>query len=380
MIKLNSKTESEFVLGKIERIEITMVKLPLVKPFVTRTSAKTSKEALLLEISANDVTGWGECVADPDPFYSPETTITVYHIIKDFLGPCLEKGMTLTEVEKCFQRIRGNRMAKATVENALLDLLARQQGLPLHRFLGFPARKIMSGISIGLQNSLQQLLAAVEDARAKKYHRIKMKIKRGQDIEWVRAVRERFPDIALMVDANGDYRLEDTSHLRQLDEFNLMMIEQPFSFSDIYHHSILQRSLKTPLCLDESIRCLDDAETSIALHSCRIINIKQGRVGGLLESLRIAHLAAEHRVGAWSGGMHETGIGRAVNIHLQADKNFNLPGDTSETCRYFDEDIVEPSVVLDQDGFIDIPSGSGIGVKVLPEVLAKYTIHKEKIK
>jgi O-succinylbenzoate synthase len=197
----------------------------------------------------------------------------------------------------------------------------------------------------------------------------------------VRTVREKFPDIMLMVDANGDYQLTDAAEgLQQLDAFNLMMIEQPLSYFDIYQHSILQRALKTPLCLDESIHSLDDAAAAIALGSCRILNIKQGRVGGLLEARRMARLAADHDIGVWSGGMDETGIGRAVNIHLQADKNFNLPGDTSETSRYFHEDIVEPPVVLDSNGFIDIPAGSGSGVKILPKILSKYTIHQERIK
>jgi O-succinylbenzoate synthase len=266
------------------------------------------------------------------------------------------------------------------VENALIDLLARQNNVPLHQFLGFPARKIMSGISIGLQNTIGDLIAAVAEACTKKYHRIKIKIKRGQDVEWIRAVREHFPEIMLMVDANGDYQLTDMAHLQQLDKFNLMMIEQPLSYFDIYQHSILQHDLTTPLCLDESIHSLDDAAAAIALGSCRILNIKQGRVGGLLESRRMARFAAEHDIGVWSGGMDETGIGRAVNIQLQADKNFNLPGDTSETSRYFHEDIVEPPVVLDSNGFIDIPAGNGIGVRILPKILSKYTIHQEKIK
>jgi O-succinylbenzoate synthase len=379
MNKVNNPLVAQSLIGNIERIDLITVKLPFVKPFATSTYTWTAKEALLLKITADDFTGWGECVADPDPFYSPETTVTARHIIKDFLMPGIERGITLADVEKRFRHIRGHGMAKATVENALLDLLAKQQGFPLYQFLGFPPRKIMSGISIGLQDSINDLIAAVEEAVAKKYQRIKMKIKRGQDIEWVRAVRERFPDIHLMVDANGDYQLDDTARLQQLDAYNLMMIEQPLSYFDIYQHSVLQRSLKTPLCLDESIHGLDDAAAAIALGSCRILNIKQGRVGGLLESMRIARLAADHNIGVWSGGMDETGIGRAVNIHLQADKNFNLPGDTSETSRYFHEDIVEPSVVLDSDGFISIPAGSGIGVKVLPGVLSKYTIHEEKI-
>ncbi len=370
---------AEAKIGKIERMDLLIIKMPFVQPFSISSATWAYKEALLLKISADGITAWGECVADPDPFYSSETVGTARHIIKEFLLPLVKPEITLGELDNRFRQVRGHEMAKAAVENALIDLFAKRNELPLHEFLGWPRKRIMSGISIGLQNTIPELLSSVDEAVTKKYHRIKMKIKRGQDIEWVRAVRERFPHIMLMVDANGDYRLEDTTHLQQLDAFNLMMIEQPLSYSDIYQHSILQKSLKTPLCLDESIHNLQDAETALALGSCRIINIKQGRVGGLQEAVRIAQFAAANGIGVWSGGMDETGIGRAVNIHLQAANGFNLPGDTSETSRYFLEDIVEPPVVLDADGFIEIPQGAGIGVKVLSDRLLKYLVHAEKV-
>ncbi len=366
-------------IGKIDRIDLIVVRLPFVKPFATSTYTWSCKEALLLKLQADGIMAWGECVADPDPFYSEETTSTARHIIKDFLFPLVKPDLTLGEIDKRFRHVRGHGMAKATVENALIDLISKQEGVPLHQWLGYPRKKIMSGISIGLQDTLAELMAAIEEAIAKKYHRIKMKIKHGKDVDWVRAVRNRFPDVRLMVDANGDYGLGDADHLRQLDAFNLMMIEQPLSYSDIYQHSILQGQLSTPLCLDESIHSVDDAAAAIALGSCRIINIKQGRVGGLMESMRIAQYASQHGIGVWSGGMDETGIGRAVNMHLQTVEGFNLPGDTSETSRYFNEDIVEPPVLLDAEGFIDLPAGSGIGVKIIPEMLSKYTIHEEKL-
>jgi O-succinylbenzoate synthase len=369
----------EATIGKIEHIDLVVVKLPFVVPFGTSVYTWTHKEALLLKLESGGITAWGECVADPDPFYFYETTRTARHIIKDFLLPFLEPGIGLAELETRFRRVRGHGMAKATIENALINLIATQKGLPLHEFLGWPAKKIMSGISIGLKESPAELIAAVEAAVAKKYHRIKMKVKKGQDIEWVRAVRERFPDIRLMVDANGDYTLKDVEHLRKLDAFNLMMIEQPLSYNDIYQHSILQTELKTAICLDESIHNLADAATAIALGSCRVINIKQGRVGGLMESMRIARYAADHGIDAWSGGMDETGIGRAVNIHLQTAEGFSLPGDTSETSIYFDEDIVEPSVVLDHEGYIQIPGGPGIGVRVIGDRLVKRCIHLERL-
>jgi o-succinylbenzoate synthase len=366
--------------GKLDHIDLVVVRLPFVAPFGTSVYTWTHKEALLLKLESGGVTAWGECVADPDPFYFYETTGTARHIIKDFLLPLVEPGITLGELETRFRHVRGHGMAKATIENALINLIATQKGIPLYALLGRPAKKIMSGISIGLKDSATELVAAVEKAVAKKYHRIKMKVKKGQDIERIRAVRERFPDIQLMVDANGDYTLQDAAHLRQFDAFDLMMIEQPLSYNDIYQHSILQKEIQTAVCLDESIHGLADAATAIALGACRIINIKQGRVGGLMESMRIARYAADHGIDAWSGGMDETGIGRAVNIHLQTAEGFSLPGDTSETSIYFDEDIVEPGVVLDPDGYIQIPSGPGIGVRVIANRLMKRCIHLERLR
>jgi len=364
---------------KLDRIDLVTVKLPFVAPFGTSVYVWTDKEALLLRLVSGGVTAWSECVSDPDPFYFYETNGTVRHILTDFLLPLVETGLPLGELWARFRHVRGHGMAKATVENGLLILIALQQGLPLHELLGFPARKIMSGLSIGLKESPAQLLAAVERAVDRGYHRIKMKIKKGQDVEWVRAVRARFPKIRLMVDANGDYAMADLDHLRRLDEFDLMMIEQPLSYNDIYEHSLLQKAVKTPICLDESIHSLADASTALALGACRIINIKQGRVGGLGESIRIARACAERGVGVWSGGMDETGIGRAVNIHLQTAAGFNLPGDTSETSNYFDEDIVEPPVVLDAEGFIAIPPGPGLGVTVVAERILKRAVSWERL-
>jgi o-succinylbenzoate synthase len=374
-----SRLERE-ILPMVDRIDLVTVKLPFVAPFGTSVYVWTDKEALLMRLESGGLAVWSECVSDPDPFYFYETNGTVRHILKDFLLPLVEPGITLAEMETRFRRVRGHGMAKATIENGLIVLLAAAAGVPLHEFLGRPAKKIPSGISIGLKETQADLLAAVERAVARKYHRIKMKIKRGQDVDWVRAVRERFPSIRLMADANGDYSLADADHLKRLDEFDLMMIEQPLSYNDIHQHSLLQRQIRTAICLDESIHGLGDAETAVALGACRIINIKQGRVGGLMESMRIAAFAAEHGIDVWSGGMDETGIGRAVNIHLQTAAGFTLPGDTSETAVYFDEDIVEPGVVLDADGMIDIPAGPGLGVEVIPERLIKRAIHWERIR
>ena len=364
----------------VERVDLLLVRLPFVHPFSISSATWTCKEALVLRVEAGGSVGWGECVADPDPFYAAETTTSARHIVSEFLLPLVEPGLTFGELDARFAHVRGNRMAKATVENALVDLAAKRKGAPLHDLLGGPRKRIPSGISIGLQESPEALVNEVADAVARGYHRVKMKIRKGKDVDYVAAVRERFPDIPLMADANGDYRLEDAAHLALLDAFGLTMIEQPLSYSDFYEHAALQKELATPLCLDESIHDLADAKAAIALGGCRILNLKQGRVGGLLESTRILRHAAACGVPVWSGGMDETGIGRAVNIHLQTLDGFTLPGDTSETSRYFHEDLVEPPVVLDADGFIEVPRGAGIGVEVVPERLERLTLRSERLK
>jgi len=366
-------------LGHIERIELLTVSLPFVAPFGTSVATWTCKEALLVRLEDKGITAWGECVADPDPYYAAETTVSAAFIIKNFLLPELKPELSLAGLLRRWGRVRGNEMARAALENALLDLLAKRRGVPLHALLGFAATRVMSGISIGLQESIPALLDKVQEAVASGYHRVKMKIGRGHDVEWVKAVRERFPALALMADANGDYSLEDSGLLARLDEFALTMIEQPLSYHDIYQHSLLQARLKTPLCLDESLHSVDDAAAAIALKSCRVINIKQGRVGGVLAAAKMARLCASNGIPAWSGGMDETGIGRALNIQLQAAPGFILPGDTSETSRYFHEDIVEPGVFLAGDGFIEIPPGPGSGVEVVPERLERYLLHREQV-
>ncbi|MGZ5499289.1 MAG: o-succinylbenzoate synthase [Candidatus Aminicenantales bacterium] len=364
---------------KLDRVDLVTVKLPFVAPFGTSVHVWTDKEAMLMRLESDGLAVWSECVSDPDPFYFYETNDTARHIIKDFLLPLVESGIPLGELEERFRRVRGHGMAKATIENGLLILLSLQRGVPLHGLLGFPAKKIMSGLSIGLKETPADLLAVVERAVAKGYHRVKMKVKKGQDVDWIRAVRDRFPKLPLMADANGDYSLSDMAHLRRFDEFKLMMIEQPLSYSDIYEHSLLQKEMATAICLDESIHSPADAATAIALGACRIINIKQGRVGGLMESMRIAAFCAAHSIDVWSGGMDETGIGRAVNIHLQTAPGFTLPGDTSETSNYFDEDIADPPVVLDAGGFIDIPEGPGLGVTVVAERILKRAVRWERL-
>jgi len=366
---------------KVDGLDLYIVNIPLIKPFETSFGIETHKEALLIKLTAAGVSGWGECVASPAPYYSYETNQTAYHIIKDFLVPLVEnkKNFSASEVIASFARIRGHHMAKAAVENALLDLSAQQKDVPLYELIGGTHKKIMSGISIGIKSEPAELLEFIRQAVARKYHRVKMKIKRGKDIEFIRAVRKDFPALKLMVDANSDYTMADKDVLKSFDEFDLMMIEQPLDHDDMYFHSLLQREMRTPVCLDESIKRLQDAKSAVQLGSCRVINIKQGRVGGILESNKIRQFCLENNIAVWSGGMLETGIGRAFNIHLQTLDGFVLPGDTSETSRYFAEDIVDRPVVLDPAGYIDIPEGKGIGVEVLTEKLDRFKIYHEKL-
>lgn len=375
------RTAPDLTIKKIDSISLFLVRLPLRQPFTTSFGTDIHKDALLVSIQGNDCQGWGECVASPDPYYSYETNATAMVIIKKYLTPMIRtrQNHPINDLLGPFKTIRGHHMAKAAVENALLDLAARQSGRSLYELIGGKPKKIMSGISIGIQEDLPVLLNIIGDAHKKKYHRIKIKIKKGKDIDILKGVRGVFPDIPLMVDANADYSIEDLEVLKQFDEFDLMMIEQPLGHDDLYFHSLVQRELKTPICLDESIKNLDDAKAAVEMKSCRVINIKQGRVGGIVAARDIQQHCLENCISCWSGGMLETGIGRAFNLHLQTLPGFSLPGDTSETSRYFHEDIVDKPVVLDENGFIDLPQGPGTGVEVVAEKLKQFTIFSENI-
>jgi O-succinylbenzoate synthase len=373
--------DSEPKLDPISRVDVFIIRLPLGRPFTTSFGTETHKEALLIKLSSSESYGWGECVASPAPYYSYETNDTALWVMKHFLIPILKTGRdhSIKGILNQFKQIRGHYMAKATVENALLDLQARRQNRALYEIINGKHRQIMSGISIGIKDSIEELLQAIEQATDRGYHRIKIKIKRNLEMDIIGAVRHGFPSIKLMADANADYTINDLELLKQLDPFDLMMIEQPLEYDDLYFHSQLQRKIKTPICLDESIKNLNDAKAARELNSCRIINIKQGRVGGILSARLIQEYCLNRNIDCWSGGMLETGIGRAFNLHLQTLPGFTLPGDTSETSRYFHEDIVDKPVVLNKDGFIDIPTGPGTGVEVIPEKLKKFTIFSEQI-
>lgn len=365
---------------RLDRIEVRRIHLPLLHPFETSFGRTTEKQFLLLAVSAEGLTGYGECVADADPFYLPETLGTALHILKDFLVP-LAFQLDIShprDVLPAFARVRGHQMAKAALEMAVWDLWARRQGVPLYRLLGGRGGAIGAGVSIGLQPDEAALLAKVETEQAAGYRRLKIKIKPGRDLALVEAVRRRFPDLALMVDANSAYTLADAGPLRELDRYRLMMIEQPLAWDDMVDHATLQGQLETPICLDESIRSADDARRALDLGACRIINIKAGRVGGLAESLAVHDLCRARGIPVWCGGMLESGIGRLANVHLQTLPGFTLPGDTSASARYFAEDLIDPPVEVRPDGTIAVPEAPGLGHTLVWPRIERATVFREE--
>ena len=360
---------------RIDRLEARLLRLPLVHFFETSFGRIHEKEFLLVTLDGGGERGFGECVAEHDPYYSSETNDTCWQIITEFLAPRV-LGVTFDhprDVFPAFKAVRGHNMAKAAVEMAAWDLYARQHGTPLSRVLGGTRAEIVSGVSIGIQDSLEQLEQKVERELAAGYRRIKIKIKPGWDVEAVERVRARFGDIPLMADANAAYTLADADHLRRLDHFNLMMIEQPLDYDDITDHARLQAQLTTPICLDESIHSVRAAEDAIRQHACRIINIKPGRVGGHRESIRLHDVCQAHGIPVWHGGMLESGIGRAHNVHLSTLANFTLPGDVAASKRYFNPDLIDPPIEVSSRGTIAVPTGPGIGVTHVPERLDAAT-------
>jgi o-succinylbenzoate synthase len=332
-------------------------------PFETSFGTSELRRILLVEADVDGILGWGESTAGENPFYSYETVETAWHIIRDYLWP-LVRGREITaasEVWDSFAPVRGHNMAKAALETALWDAEAKQRNLPLAKLLGGAREEIPCGVSIGIQPALDSLIAKVDQALSAGYQRIKIKIKPGLDIEPVRALRERFPRVRLMADANSAYRIEEAPLLKRLDAFHLMMIEQPLGWDDIFSHAQLQRQLETPICLDECIHDVEHARAAIELSACRIINIKLGRVGGHTSARRVHDLCQAKSVPVWCGGMLESGIGRAHNIAMSSLANFSLPGDVSASRRYWDKDIIEPEVEVSSQGTIRVPSAPGIG-------------------
>ena len=365
----------------IDRLELRLLKLPLVHFFETSFGRIHDKHFILVRVFGDGVVGYGECVAEQDPYYSAETNETCWHIIRDFIAPRVI-GAQFTHPRELFpalKAIRGHNMAKAAVEMAAWDLFARQQGVPLCRALGGTRDRIASGVSVGIQDSLDQLADTVERELASGYRRIKIKIKPGWDVAAVERLRTRFGAVALMVDANAAYTMQDADRLAALDAFDLMMIEQPLDYDDIADHACLQRRLTTPICLDESIKTVAAAREAIAAHACRIINIKPGRVGGFAESIRLHDLCAEHGIPVWHGGMLESGVGRAANVHLATLPNFSLPGDIAASKRYFIPDLIEPGIDVGRDGTIAVPQAPGLGVEIREERIAAATLRSETL-
>jgi O-succinylbenzoate synthase len=360
---------------RIDHVDLRIVRLPLLRPFQTSTSRKDHLDHILVRVVADGSVGWGECASPSDPYYCPETTETCWHILRDFLIPRVlgREWSTIDELVAFFGPIKGNRFARAGLETACWDALARSQGQPLHSMLGGTRSEILSGVSLGIEENVQTLLELVGAYLNEGYRRIKLKIAPGWDVDVVRRVREGYPATALQVDANSAYTLADTPTLKQLDDFDLILIEQPLAHDDIIDHARLQAELKTSLCLDESIHSADDARKAIDLGACRVINIKVSRLGGLLEARRVHDFCFSRGVPVWCGGMHEFGIGRAANVAIASLPGFTLPGDVSGSDKYYSEDIVKPPIRA-QRGAIELTNDPGLGVEPVFERIEARTL------
>jgi O-succinylbenzoate synthase len=367
----------------LETLELVEIGLPLKAPFETSFGTTHERRILIVRVTDTDgAVGYGECTAPEAPFYNHECIETAWIVIARFIAPMIANGRVhcANDVSRALAPIRGNRMAIGGVEAAVWDLEAKIAAQPLWRHLGGTRREINCGVSIGLQRSVEVLLEKVRHEVASGYQRIKLKIKPGQDIELVKAVRQEFPEILLSVDANSAYRLErDVELLKKLDEYDLLMIEQPLAAGDLLDHSKLQRQLSTPICLDESITSLADAKHAIELGACGIINIKLGRVGGHLEAKAIEEHAMRHDIPVWCGGMLESGVGRAHNIAMSTLPGFTLPGDVSASARYWHEDIIDPPVSVSDKGTIVVPDSPGIGFSVNWERISTLTDRHEAL-
>jgi O-succinylbenzoate synthase len=361
---------------KIESVELHHVELPFLHPFESSRGIAFNKTCIIISVHSEGITGYGECAAEAGPWYSEETVATAWHILEEFLIPqVIGKDMnSIEEVMQKFSPVRGNRMAKAGLESAFWDLFAKANSVSLSKMMGGVRDKIPVGVSIGIQSSINKLLEVTEKHLSEGYKRIKLKIKPGCDVDVVKAVRERWQDILLQVDANSAYTLEQIQIFRELDQFNLLLIEQPLHYADIMEHSKLQALIKTPVCLDESIYSFEQAKLALKLNACKVINIKPGRVGGFTNAIKIHDLCNEKGIPVWCGGMFETNIGRAGNTALASLSNFTLPGDISASARYFKEDIAVPDFVLNSDSTLTVPSKPGIGVEPVPDRLSRYRV------
>lgn len=366
----------------IKEINMRKMNMKMKCPFTTSFGSMQTKEFFLIEVTDElGNTGWGESTAFSSPWYTEETVETNFHMIKDFLIPLiLDREIEHPDdVSRIFSPIRKNNMAKAALEGAIWDVYAKRNKLTLAAALGGNTEKIEVGVSIGIQQSTEDLIKMVDSYLKKGYKRIKVKIKPGNDIDLIQSLRDYFPDVPLMADANSAYTLDDIALLKQLDNYDLMMIEQPLATDDIVDHAKLQKEIRTPICLDESILSVEDARKAFELGSTKIINVKIGRVGGLTEAKKIHDFCMEKGMPVWCGGMLEAGIGRAHNVALTTLPNFILPGDTAGSSHYWEEDIISPEVVV-EDGYITVPSGYGIGYEPNIEAMDRYTVEKLRFK
>lgn len=367
---------------KIEAITLREIQMPLVHFFETSFGRTYSRRILLLTVHCEGVDGWGESVVGENPFYSSEWIDTAWPTLTHYLIPALlgQKIESAREVPALFTKVRAHRMAKAALENALWEAEAFQRKMPLWKLLGGTRREIPCGVSIGIQDSVDQLLEKIGAELAAGYRRIKVKVKPGWDINVLERIRSRWADITLSCDANSAYTLDQVEHLRKFDQFHLLMIEQPLWNEDIYYHVRLQKDLRTAICLDESIVCARSAAFAVEAGACRIINVKVGRVGGFSEALAVHDVCQAHKVPVWCGGMLETGIGRGHNIALSTLPNFSLPGDVSASKRYWKEDIIDPEVEVSPQGMIAISDEPGTGYHVRADLIEKLTVRKETLR
>jgi len=365
---------------KIESIKLREIQLRLKAPFETSFGSVQNRRILLVEVIVDGVSGWGEVTAGETPAYNAETTDTAWHVISDFMAYSLI-GRMFTEASEFpawVTQIRGHEMAKSGIENALWDAEAQIKNLSLSKLLGGSVEEIACGVSLGIREDPESLLKKVEEELRCGYQRIKLKIKPGKDYDYVAAVRKQYPNILLSVDANSAYTLEDTEHLKRFDEFNLLMMEQPLNWDDIYAHSKLQAQIKTPICLDECIHNTRHAMAALDLRACRIINIKLGRVSGHTEARLLQEACRKRNTPVWCGGMLESGIGRAHNIAMSTLAGFTLPGDVSASRRYWDEDIIEPGVEVTSQGTIRIPKTPGLGFAVKRDLVERLTVRQRE--
>jgi len=367
---------------RIEAITLREIHMPLVHFFETSFGRTYSRRILLITVHCEGLEGWGECVAGEDPFYSSEWIESAWPTLTKYLIPAL-LGRSIGSARECpalLARVRGHRMAKAALENALWEAEATERQQPLWKLLGGKRREIPCGVSIGIQDSVEQLLEKIQTELASGYRRIKIKVKPGWDVNVLERIRSRWAGITLSCDANSAYTLDQVEHLRKFDQFNLLMIEQPLWNDDIYYHARLQKELRTAICLDESIVSARSAAFAADIGACRIVNIKVGRVGGFSEALSVHDVCQSNHIPVWCGGMLETGVGRAHNIALSTLENFSLPGDVSASKRYWKEDIIEPEVEVSTQGMIAISDRPGTGYRVKPDLIEKLTVRKETLR